>query len=275
MDLKHAVVVITGAASGIGRALAAAAARRGARAVVATDVAEAGVVRAAAEIGKGVVGRRLDVRDADAFAALVADVVREHGRIDLLVNNAGIGVAGEAQAGGQPDHRVFGHGVRHQERHRAQPRRAGDVEDVPLTLLHHRRVGGADAVHHAADVDVDDGVPVHAAEVLRLEGGPLGVGVSVLCPGPIDTPLIDTANPPGMPPVKTAPDIRKYLEGLAGKAYPVEKTAEEALDGVEDDRGVIVLPRMARLLWRASRFTPIVVEKVVAAALAKVRRERR
>src|SRR3974390_3439352 len=91
-QFKGKTAIVTGGASGIGRALGQSLVRGGATVVLA-DQDDAGAKDAAQEIGAASAG--LDVRDADAFARLVADVVDEHGRLDLLFNNAGIGVGGE------------------------------------------------------------------------------------------------------------------------------------------------------------------------------------
>ena len=92
------VVVITGAASGIGRALAVDVARRGARVAI-SDVDEAGLaetvelVKAAG--AREVRGDRLDVADRAAFAAYAEAIVDHFGGVDVIVNNAGVALAGD------------------------------------------------------------------------------------------------------------------------------------------------------------------------------------
>ncbi len=81
------VAIVTGGASGIGRATAIDLAREGAKVVVA-DIDEAGARRVAAEIG-GAVARRVDVTDAQQARTVADGVMRELGRIDILVSNAG------------------------------------------------------------------------------------------------------------------------------------------------------------------------------------------
>lgn len=92
------MAAITGAASGIGRALAEDLARRGARLALA-DVDEAGLADTAGRCsGVKVTTRQLDVADRAAVFAWADEVVAEHGRVDLVVNNAGVALAGTAQS---------------------------------------------------------------------------------------------------------------------------------------------------------------------------------
>ncbi|MBV8703356.1 MAG: L-iditol 2-dehydrogenase [Acetobacteraceae bacterium] len=89
MRLKDKVAIVTGGARGIGRAICARYAEEGARVVVADlDAAEA--TAAASSIGRGALGVALDVTDQGSIDRLVETVVREAGRIDVLVNNAGV-----------------------------------------------------------------------------------------------------------------------------------------------------------------------------------------
>ena len=87
--LDGKVAVITGAARGIGRAIAERYVHEGALVVIA-DLDAAGAQAAAAAIGDGCTGLALDVTRQDSIDAMVASVVSRHGRIDILVNNAGI-----------------------------------------------------------------------------------------------------------------------------------------------------------------------------------------
>jgi NAD(P)-dependent dehydrogenase (short-subunit alcohol dehydrogenase family) len=94
------VAVVTGGASGIGRALGAALVRRGDQVVLADvdgDAATAVAERLTSE-GPGTASALpVDVRDAAAVAAVVAETVQRHGRLDLMVNNAGIGIGGNVE----------------------------------------------------------------------------------------------------------------------------------------------------------------------------------
>jgi meso-butanediol dehydrogenase / (S,S)-butanediol dehydrogenase / diacetyl reductase len=94
------VVIVTGAGSGIGRAAAVGFAAGGAH-VVCIDVknAEAAVAEITANASGDAVAVSMDVRHADAWEQLVKDTVARFGTVDVLVNNAGIAVAGDTAAG--------------------------------------------------------------------------------------------------------------------------------------------------------------------------------
>jgi NAD(P)-dependent dehydrogenase (short-subunit alcohol dehydrogenase family) len=89
IDYTGQIALITGAASGIGRALAAALLARGATVVMA-DVAPE-VIAVAAELGQGARGIVADLSHAETAAALVADVFAHDGRLDFVASNAGVG----------------------------------------------------------------------------------------------------------------------------------------------------------------------------------------
>jgi NAD(P)-dependent dehydrogenase (short-subunit alcohol dehydrogenase family) len=88
VDLSGKVALVTGAARGIGQAIADALAANGAR-VVYTDLDQATAAEAASR-SPGCTSRLMDVTDAAQVEAVVAEVVREFGRLDILVNNAGV-----------------------------------------------------------------------------------------------------------------------------------------------------------------------------------------
>src|SRR6266851_3087297 len=87
-DLKGKVSLVTGAARGIGQAIADRLAANGSR-VAYTDIDAAGA-RAAADRSPGALGLRMDVTQKAEIEAAVACIVKEWGRLDILVNNAGV-----------------------------------------------------------------------------------------------------------------------------------------------------------------------------------------
>ena len=90
------VAIVTGAASGLGRACALRLAREGAR-MVATDVDEAGGRAVAVELGSAGCFMAHDVRDEDAWRRVVAETLERFGRLDVLVNNAGVNAVGSIE----------------------------------------------------------------------------------------------------------------------------------------------------------------------------------
>ena len=92
MQIENAVVVVTGGASGIGRAMARRFAADGASVVCVADLDGAGAAAVATEIDG--IGVGLDVTDEAAVAALIEQIEREHGPIDLWCGNAGVGANG-------------------------------------------------------------------------------------------------------------------------------------------------------------------------------------
>lgn len=88
-DLEGKVAVVTGAAHGIGRALAIGLAAEGMQ-VVAADIDKAAAAATVARIGAGAVARRVDVSDSESVAALADGCFADFGHVDLLLNNAGV-----------------------------------------------------------------------------------------------------------------------------------------------------------------------------------------
>ena len=89
MKLQDKVAIITGAARGIGRAIAERYVKEGAKVVVG-DLNEQGAKTVASELGPNAIGLKLDVTDQASIDGMVADAVSRFGGIDILVNNAGI-----------------------------------------------------------------------------------------------------------------------------------------------------------------------------------------
>jgi NAD(P)-dependent dehydrogenase (short-subunit alcohol dehydrogenase family) len=268
-QIAGAVAVVTGGGSGIGRALSIELAKRGA-VVHVTDVNASSAEAVAREVGGSARHARLDVRDADAWKALVDSV----GRVDLLFNNAGIGVGGEVQelSLGHWDRildinvRGVIHGV-HTVYPQMVARRSGHIVNTAS-------LAGLTPVPLLVPYAMTKHAVVGLSESLRIEAAVYGVKVSALCPSAIETPLLDSMNPTDLPAVAWAPNVRGFLTRMAGPIYPVERLAKETLDAVERSSGIIVLPTRARLLWRAYRFMPWAADGMTQPTLRSMRRSR-
>jgi NAD(P)-dependent dehydrogenase (short-subunit alcohol dehydrogenase family) len=109
-NFKGKVAVVTGGASGIGKALSKALLRRGAKVVIA-DVEDTALKAATEELGGEVSGVRVDVRDPESMNACADAVYEQHGACHLLFNNAGVGVANLAVWETEPTDWQWVHGV--------------------------------------------------------------------------------------------------------------------------------------------------------------------
>jgi NAD(P)-dependent dehydrogenase (short-subunit alcohol dehydrogenase family) len=202
------VAMVTGGARGIGLATASRLVSDGWRVVIA-DVDGEEAVRAAN--GIGATGFALDVRDADAFTALVRRVEVELGPVDVLVNNAGIMPVGPFDA--QPldmdrrqlDINVLGviHGTR-AVLPSMRARRSGHVVNLASVA---GKVGCPDiAVYSAAKHAV-----VGLTEALRREYGREGVKFTYVCPAFVRTELISGAPGPRWPPPVLPDDVARAI----------------------------------------------------------------
>jgi NAD(P)-dependent dehydrogenase (short-subunit alcohol dehydrogenase family) len=97
---------------------------------------------------------------------------------------------------------------------------------------------------------------------LRVEAQAHGVRVNLICPGPIETPMLDKGGPPGLPPTPHVfADTRRLLGHATHSApYPAAHLAREVLSDLDDDRAIIVRPASARWLWRLYRLSPRIAE---------------
>lgn len=251
-----AVAVVTGAASGIGRALALALAQRGAT-VHAADVNEQAVQDLALEHG-ALVPCRLDVSDEPAVAALLDRVVNEHGGIDYLFNNAGIVLGGEFGAANAAqwqrivDVNLWGvvHGTRHGYRHM---RRQGHGH-----IVNTASTAGVMPVKHSAAYATTKHAVVGLSTALRAEAAEHGIGVSVVIPGLVDTGIFDNAtNVAGY-------DYRKTVDRMPLRKMTPERAAEHILAGVHRNRTYITFPLYNRAIIAAHRMLPATVGRLIA-----------
>jgi short-subunit dehydrogenase len=94
---------------------------------------------------------------------------------------------------------------------------------------------------------------------LRGEGAAKGVRVSVVCPGGVDTPILDKRTPADLPPVPSADNIdsRAVITRMSGgRLYDPDSLAVDILRGIDRNQAIIVAPRQARILWRLMRLSP-------------------
>lgn len=269
-DFGGQTAIVTGGASGIGRALGAALLGRGAHVVLADlDGDRAGAVAAdlgaAASWSAGSVrGVALDVRDRDAVARVVDDVVDRHGALDLMVNNAGIALGGQSHLM-PPAHwdRVIDVNLRGVVNGvvAAYPRMVAQGRGHLVNVA--SMAGLAPTPLVAAYTMTKHGV-VGLSTTLRPEAAIHGVRVTVVCPGAIETPILDKAPPDDLPPGPpgSALTSRQFLDRMHMRPMPVERFAEQALHGIARNRAIVVVPRSGLGLWYLQRISPAAVRAV-------------
>jgi NAD(P)-dependent dehydrogenase (short-subunit alcohol dehydrogenase family) len=219
---KHAVV--TGGASGIGRALCRRFAAEGARAVVVVDRDAAGARAVADEIGGLAV--QTDVADAEQVQSLVESAERQYGPIDLFCSNAGINKLGGVELAREDWLAMFDvHVLAHVYAARAVlPSMLARGEGY---LLHTASAAGLLNHTGSAPYAVTKHAVIALAEWLSISYGDRGIKVSVLCPQAVRTPMLSDPTDGG-------------VAGVDGMLEP-EQVAEAVVEGLARE-GFLILP---------------------------------
>jgi short chain dehydrogenase/reductase family oxidoreductase len=257
-SFRAATAIITGGASGIGRALALELADRGCDVVVSDlqdDLAEE-VAREIRDRGGKATAARLDVTDCVAFERLVKDTVERTGRLDYLFNNAGISHG-------------MGAGARHYRiedwRRMIDVNLGGTVNGIQAAYNTMIAQGFGHIVNTASMAGL---VPspgttsyvttkhaiVGLSYNLRAEAAQLGVRVSVLCPGVIRTPFIEGGRYGRQVAGVTSEATREMWEQK--KPISAEEFATKAADAVARNEAVVVIPGYWKLFWWLFRLSP-------------------
>ena len=272
--LGGATVVITGAGSGIGRATALLAAEKGARLVL-TDVSAdtlGETVRLVTEAGGTVVHHEaFDVRDVDTVDAFAARTHEVTGPVDVVMNVAGISTWGRIQ-----------------DLTTEHWRRTVDIDLMgPIHVLaafvppmiEARRGGHVVNVSSAAGLF---GLPIHApysaakfglrgvSEVLRFDLAPHRIGVTLVVPGAVNTPLVGTVDIVGVD--RDDPTVRKAVDSFARHAVSPEKAAAAIVRGVEKGRYLVYTSQDIRLLHLTQRYVPFVYNIIMRVMNQQARR---
>lgn len=184
MDIKNRVVVITGAASGIGRATAELFHREGAAHVVVGDRNEAGAHEVAESIGG--TGLGIDVADEGAVKAMIEATEREHGRVDVVFSNAGYVTLGGLEEGNEHLQTMYDvHVMAHVYACRAAL--PGMIRRGEGYLVSTASAAGLLSQIGSLAYSVTKHAAVALAEWLAITHGPQGIHVSVLCPQAVAT----------------------------------------------------------------------------------------
>jgi NAD(P)-dependent dehydrogenase (short-subunit alcohol dehydrogenase family) len=237
--------LVTGAASGIGRATALAAAREGALLFL-TDLNAAALEETVAAVRRG--GGRVewhgaaDLADHEAVVALAEEVHRDHGSMDVVMNVAGVSTWGAIEKLRHGDWRKM------VDVNLMGP--IGVLECFVPPMIEAGRGGHIVNVSSAAGLF---GLPWHAAysaskfglrgvsEVLRFDLRRHDIGVSLVCPGGVKTPLVDSVEIVGVD--RDDPEVRKLIRRFEKHAVSPEHVAAKILEGIAKDRYMVFTSR--------------------------------
>ncbi len=246
---------VTGAASGIGRATALRLAARGAELYL-TDRDAEGLEKTVADaraLGAQVPAYRvLDVSDYDQVAAFAVDIHTSHSSMDVVFNIAGV------SAWGTVDRLSHDQWTKMVAINLMGPIHV--IESFVPQMVAAGRGGRLVNVSSAAGIVA---LPWHAAysaskyglrglsEVLRFDLAKHGIGVNVVVPGAVRTPLVNTVEIAGVD--REDPQVARWVDRFSGHAVSPERAAEKILDGVAKNRYLVYTSPDIRALYAFKR----------------------
>jgi len=252
------LAVISGAASGIGRATTLALAQQGAR-IAACDLNEAALDTLRAELaakGCDALAERVNVGDRDSVAAFARHVHDRFGTADILVNSAGVYVAGSMLDLSLEDWEwvlstnVWG--IIHMCHHFVPPMVAAGRGGHVLNLASMYGYWPSPCV---AGYLTSKFAVFGYSQALREDLRPHNIRVSTVCPGIVATGIVQTMR------IRTAgPDhaeLRAALERkYAHRGYGPERVAQAILKAIRTGKGVVLVSPEARIMYHLERFAP-------------------
>lgn len=254
------LVLVTGAGSGIGRATAFAFAENGAR-VIAVDRDQEAAERTA-ELSRLLGAPRAwaettDVSDEQAMEKLAAKVAAEYGVVDVLVNNAGIGLSGSFFDTSPEDWKkvldvnLWGviHGCRLFGKQMAERGQGGHIVNTASAAAYQpSRALPAYSTSKAAVLML--------SECLRAELAGQGIGVSAICPGFVNTNITSTARFTGVDADEEKRRQKRSARLYGLRNYPPEKVADAIVRAVVRNEAVVAVTPEARGARLLGRFAP-------------------
>jgi NAD(P)-dependent dehydrogenase (short-subunit alcohol dehydrogenase family) len=259
-DFQNKVVVVTGAGSGIGKETALAFARRGARLAV-CDVDGEGLRGAGTQleaIGREVYSEICDVSKAWQVEEFCANVYKAMGRVDVLVNDAGVGLGGKVEDMSLDDWEwIIGanlwgviHGV-----HYFYPRMIAQGGEAHIVNI--ASGGGLFPMPMSTAYCCTKGAVVLFSETLRGEAALHGIGVTAICPGLVSTNIIRNSRIVSGTRKSSPEELEARAERIwEGRKYHPSRVADAVVRAVEKDTGVAVVgpeTRFADMQYRLSR----------------------
>ncbi len=233
--------LITGAGSGIGKAVAEAVAREAGQLVL-TDLNEGALRETVRDIrtngGQVLAAQALDIRDYQAVKAFAKALHKSHGSLDVVMNIAGISIWGEVEH------------LRHEDwRDAIEVNLMGPIHVIECFLPPMIEAGRGGHLVNVSSAAGLFGLAWHApysaskfglrgiSEVLRFDLEQHGIGVSLVCPGGVDTGLVNTVRIVGVD--TESPTLVKMRERFRKHAVSPEQAARAILKGVKRNRYLV------------------------------------
>jgi len=252
-----ATAIVTGGASGIGRALAEELAKRGCEVVLADLQIELAEEVAAEINGSGGKAKavKIDVTDFSAMEQLVQETFKRTGRLDYIFNNAGIVIGGYVNHYGIDDWNKI-----------VDVNLLGVINGIQAAYKIMIAQGFGHIVNTASMAGLMPGpgnvaytMTKHAvvglSKSLRAEAAQMEVRVSVLCPGVVRTPILEGGGKYGKMLIDIPPEqIRRLLEKL--KPMSPNIFAKKVLNSVAKNKAIIIVPSWWKLFWWIDRLSP-------------------
>ena len=222
MELKDKIVVVTGAANGIGRAMAVRFAKENAKAVICADLDENGAYETARQING--IGKKLDVSDPNAIADLIEQTENDIGPIDLFCSNAGILMAGGVEVPDDQWQKIWDVNLMSHvwAARYLVPRMAARGGGY---LLNTSSAAGLLNQVGSAPYGVTKHAAVGLAEWIAMSYGDQGIKVSLLCPQAVSTEMIR--------------GFEEHVASIDGVIKP-EDVAEACVQGIRDEQFLIL-----------------------------------
>jgi NAD(P)-dependent dehydrogenase (short-subunit alcohol dehydrogenase family) len=252
----RATAIVTGGASGIGRALAEALAKRGCEVVLADlqiDLAEevASKIRVSGGKARAI---KVDVADFLGVEQSVQETVERSGRLDYIFNNAGIVISGQVSQYRIEDwNQIVDINLR------------GVINGIQAAYKIMLAQGFGHIVNTASLAGLIPGpgniaytttkyALVGLSESLRAEAAPMGVRVSVICPGAVRTPILEGGKYGKM----LIPIPPEQLHRMWERLKPMSPNvfAEKVLNSVARNKAIIIVPSWWKVFWWINRLSP-------------------
>ena len=263
LRFKDKTVLVTGGAAGIGRSVCEAFAARGAI-VYAADINETGLADLAAKTSAAepITAVRLDVSRAEDFEEAIAQILADHGRLDIIVNTAGIAVAGAFCDTSMKEMEkiininlwsvLYGSKLAY-----AQMIKQGHGQIVNVSSS-----GGLMPVPNQTMYSAIKHAIVGFSHSLREEAALHGVMVNTVFPGMVKSDLWDSA-------INVEDyDMKKNMESTGLKPISAAQAASAVLQGIEANDRSIIFPWINRIILRLYQLFPALMTKFAVAPLA-------